>query len=76
MTKKRLNLTINEDLVNKAREYGINLSSFLEIKLREYIAMLELSQSSYNESPPNNQSTNESNAHSHHSPCHYKLFYF
>ena len=70
MTKKRLNLTIDEDLVNKAREYGINISSFLEIKLREYIAMLELSQSSYSKSSSNNP-INESNAYIHHTSSHH-----
>ena len=41
MVKKRLNLLVNEDLIKKAREYGINLSAFLEIKLREYLALID-----------------------------------
>ena len=39
--KKRLNLSINDELINKARDKGINLSAFLEIKLQEHLALLE-----------------------------------
>ena len=41
MKKKPLNLLINEDLVKKAREHDINLSSFLELRLREYLALID-----------------------------------
>ena len=41
MKKKPLNLLINEDLVKRAREQGINLSAFLEIKLQEHLALIE-----------------------------------
>ena len=41
MSKKRINLTIDEDLLNEARQHGINLSSFLEMKLREYLALIK-----------------------------------
>ena len=41
MIKKSLNLTISEDLIRKGREYNINFSSFLEMKLVEYIAYRE-----------------------------------
>jgi len=39
MVKKRINLTVEEDIVNQAKELGINMSSFLDIKLREFIAL-------------------------------------
>ena len=38
---KRINLTINGNLLEKAREYDINISSFLTIKLQEHIALIE-----------------------------------
>ena len=41
MPKKRINLTVDEDLFREAKEKGINISSFLEIKLREYLALIE-----------------------------------
>ena len=41
MKKKPLNLSVNEELVKRARKYGINLSSFLEIKLQEHLALIE-----------------------------------
>ena len=41
MKKKSLNLTISENLIRKGREYNINFSSFLEMKLVEYIAIKE-----------------------------------
>ena len=36
-----VNLSINDELINKARDIGINISAFLEIKLQEYLALLE-----------------------------------
>ena len=61
MAKRRLNLTINEELLKKARKYDINISSFLEIKLREYIAMIEMSQRASGESKPSSQDISSSN---------------
>ena len=40
MSKKKLTLLINEDLKKRAKNYGINLSAFLEIKLEEHLALL------------------------------------
>ena len=40
MIKKTLNLSVNGELIVKARKYGINLSAFLEIKLEEYLALI------------------------------------
>ena len=39
--KIRTNITLNDDIFYKAKKYNIILSSFLEIKLREYIAIIE-----------------------------------
>jgi hypothetical protein len=36
MPKKKLTLTINEELLTTARSQEINLSSFLEIRLADY----------------------------------------
>jgi hypothetical protein len=36
-----LTLAINQDLLKKARKRDINFSSFLEIRLREYIALAD-----------------------------------
>jgi hypothetical protein len=41
MTKVRTTITIEKDLLEKARNYDINLSSFLEMKLVEYLAYME-----------------------------------
>jgi len=41
MPKKRISLTVEGDVVKQAKELGINMSAFLEIRLREYIAMIE-----------------------------------
>ena len=41
MKKKPLNLLVDEDLVKRARNNGINLSSFFEIRLREYLSLIE-----------------------------------
>ena len=41
MEKVRTNVTLNEDVFKKAKKYNIIISSFLEIKLREYIALIE-----------------------------------
>ena len=36
MTRKSLNLLVDEDLVKKARNHGLNLSKFFENQLRGY----------------------------------------
>ena len=41
MTKIRTTITISKDLLNKAREHEISISSFLDIELRRYIALIE-----------------------------------
>ena len=42
MTNQRVNLSVNENAIQKkAREHDIKLHSFLEIKLREYLALME-----------------------------------
>ena len=33
--------SINVDILKKARKYDVNISSFLEVRLREYIALIE-----------------------------------
>ena len=40
MPKKKLTIAIDEDLITQAREYEINFSSFLEIRLRDYLAIV------------------------------------
>ena len=40
MNKKPLNLLVNKNLINRAREHGINLSAFFEIKLEEHLALI------------------------------------
>ncbi len=37
MTKKAIKLSIDEDLITKAREIGLNISAFLENRLREFL---------------------------------------
>jgi len=39
--KARINVTISKDLLERARKYDINVSAFLDIKLREYFAYIE-----------------------------------
>jgi len=41
MTKIRTTITINKDLLKKAKQYDISISSFLDIELRRYIALIE-----------------------------------
>ena len=38
MVKKKLTLSINEEIITKARKQNINLSSFLEIRLYDYLS--------------------------------------
>ena len=37
MVKKKLTLSIDEDILNNAKASGVNLSSFLEIRLTDYL---------------------------------------
>ena len=41
MTKKPLNLLVDEDLVKKARNHGLVISRFLENKLEEYFSFID-----------------------------------
>ena len=41
MTKIRTTITINKDLLKKAKQYDISISSFLDIELRRYLAFIE-----------------------------------
>jgi hypothetical protein len=41
MSKKPLNLLIEADLVEKARQQGIVISRFLENKLQEYFSFID-----------------------------------
>ena len=41
MPKQKLTLSVNKNVVKKAREHDINISTFLEIRLNEYISLLE-----------------------------------
>ena len=47
MTKVRTSITIDKDLFAKAKKYNISISSFLDIELRKYIAILEGKYSAY-----------------------------
>ncbi len=41
MSKTRTTITISKDLLKKAREKEINISSFVDIELRRYIALID-----------------------------------
>ena len=41
MKKRHLNLLVSENLIKRAREHNINISSFLEIRLQEYLALID-----------------------------------
>jgi hypothetical protein len=41
MTKKPLNLLVDEELIVKAREHGLVISKFLENKLQEYFTFID-----------------------------------
>ena len=41
MVRKALNLLVDEDLVEKARNHGLNLSRFFENQLRGYFNFIE-----------------------------------
>ena len=41
MSKIRTTITISPDLLEKAKQHDISISSFLDIELRRYIALIE-----------------------------------
>ncbi len=41
MARKMTSMRIEETLLKKAKKYGINVSAFLDIELRKYIALIE-----------------------------------
>ena|GEM_PF-4088520 len=41
MVKTRTTITISKDLLKKARDMEINISSFVDLELRRYIALIE-----------------------------------
>ena len=47
MTKTRTTITISKDLLKQAREKEINISSFVDIELRRYLALLEAKSINY-----------------------------
>ena len=40
MTKIRTTITIDKELLEKARKQNISISGFIDIKLREYLALI------------------------------------
>ncbi|MDG6219613.1 MAG: type II toxin-antitoxin system CcdA family antitoxin, partial [Candidatus Thermoplasmatota archaeon] len=47
MKKKPLNLLVDEELVRKARDHGLNLSRFFENQLRGYFNFIEGNHQNY-----------------------------
>jgi hypothetical protein len=43
MPKQKLTLSIDKDIITQARKANINLSSFLEIRLSEYLSECKIS---------------------------------
>ena len=41
MSKIRTTITIDKDLLNKAKKHRVSISSFLDIELRRYLALIE-----------------------------------
>ena len=41
MTKIRTTITVDKELLEKARKQNISISGFIDIKLREYLALIE-----------------------------------
>jgi len=37
MVKKKLTLSVDEEIIHQAKQQGINLSAFLEIRLTDYL---------------------------------------
>lgn len=53
-------MRIDGELLKKAKKHGINVSAFLEIKLCEYIALIEGKQNIFSSSPSTQEpSTND-----------------
>lgn len=54
MPKKRINVSIEEDLYNRAKAIGISLSAFLENRLREFLEnqKIEWARPDSNRRPP------------------------
>ncbi len=50
MVKKKLTLSINEEIITQAKKQQINLSSFLEIRLVDYLSYKECSRRGSNTS--------------------------
>jgi len=40
MSRQKLTLRLNADVIKQAKELGMNLSGFMEIRLREYFTLL------------------------------------
>jgi hypothetical protein len=54
MDKVKVNILLDREIREKCREYGINISAFTEIKLREYISIID-GDSKSNKCQPNTQ---------------------
>ena len=61
MTKKPLNLLVDEDLVKKARDHGLVISKFLENKLIEYFSFIDAVSKTSNPYNTHNQYNNPVN---------------
>jgi len=40
MSRQKVTLRLNADVIQKAKDAGMNLSYFLEVKIVEYLAMM------------------------------------
>ena len=40
MSRQKLTLRLNADVIKQAKELGINLSGFMEIRLKEYLTII------------------------------------
>ncbi len=40
MSRQKLTLRLNVDVIKQAKELGMNLSGFMEIRLREYLTII------------------------------------
>ena len=56
MTKKHLNLLVDEELISKAHEHGLVISKFLENKLVEYFSFINAVSKTSSPYNTNNQS--------------------
>ncbi len=61
MTKRPLNLLVDEDLINRARNHGLVLSKFFENKLQEYFSFIDVVNKSQNMSECGCRDLNPSN---------------